>query len=113
MLTLVLLPPIAPVGVEAPVGVVAPDWILLRLIKSAYESVVCQLETRDEVLLPPGVVSTGMPSSWCQSPGCDFGLDLRGLMTGRFWFAGMRRGADAMDVAAVETELGDGVEERS
>jgi hypothetical protein len=39
---------------------------------------------------------------------------LRGLMTGRFWFAGIRRGAaDAIDVAAVEMELGDGVEERS
>jgi hypothetical protein len=66
------------------------------------------------VLLPAGVVLTGMPSSWCQSPGCDLGLGLRGLITGRLWFAGIRRGAaDAMDVAAVEVELGEGVEERS
>jgi hypothetical protein len=114
MLTLVLLPPIAPVGVEALVGVEASVCKLLRLSKSAYESVVCKLETRDEALLPPGEESTGMPSSLCQSPGCDLGLGLRGLMTGRFWFAGIRRGAaDAIDVAAVEIELGDGVEERS
>ena len=59
MLTLVLLPPIAPVGVEVSVSV----WKLLWLSKSAYESAVCKLETRDEVLLPPGVLSTGMPSS--------------------------------------------------
>jgi len=61
MLTLVLLPPIAPVGVELSVSVWV--WKLLLLSKSAYESLVCKLETRDEVLLPPGVVSTGIPSS--------------------------------------------------